>query len=123
MKLRKSGKLSSYSATWTADYNDPDNFLYTFFGNNENARFRSLCYKDEDIMKRVRDARLITDPYKRLKEYRDLEKRIVQDDAAWIPLFSRLKLYMTAEGIKGFKTSWNGSVKNEFWSLYLEKEK
>lgn len=114
MRLRKSGQLACYTATWTADYNDPDNFIGTFFGSRENTTFRSLCYPDEDVMRRVREARSITDPVARLREYRALEKTIVQEDAAWIPLFSRLRYYIASERLDGFRASWNGSVKNNY---------
>jgi ABC-type transport system substrate-binding protein len=59
-------------------------------------------------MERVRDARSITDPDKRISEYRQLEKKIVQDDAAWVPLFSRKKIYVTSGRLDGFITSWTG---------------
>lgn len=121
MRLRKSGSLSCYTATWTADYNDPDNFIYTFFGNKANTSFRSLCYPREEIMKRVRDARTIADPGARLKEYRELEKIIVQEDAAWIPLFSRLRYYVVSNRTEGFKASWNGSVKNNYRHMSVGK--
>lgn len=121
MDLRKSGKLDCYTATWTADYNDPDNYIYTFFGNRENTTFRSLCYPNEDIMKRVRDARAIIDPAARLAEYQDLEKIIIQDDAAWIPLFSRKYTYVTSERLKGFTHAWNGSVKNVFREMSIDE--
>ena len=111
MLLRKGGALACYTATWIADYNDPDNFIYTFFGNTGNATFRSLCYQDEDIMQRVRDARGIADPKERLAEYWDLEKKIVQEDAAWIPLFSRDRYYVVSDRVSGFDATWNGSVK------------
>lgn len=114
MRLRKSGKLACYSATWTADYNDPENFINTFFGSRENSVFRSLCYPNEQIMKRVRDARVISDPAERIQEYRELERLIVQEDAAWIPLFSRTRFYITSERVDGFRASWNGSVKNNY---------
>ncbi len=114
MPLRKSGELACYSATWTADYNDPDNFIYTFFGSRGNTRFRSLCYQDEDVMARVRAARRIVDADARLEEYRELERKIVQEDAAWIPLFSRLRYYVTSERTSGIQSSWNGSVKNKY---------
>ena len=29
--IRKDGELPSYYNSWSADFNDPDNFLYTFF--------------------------------------------------------------------------------------------
>lgn len=114
MAQRKSGKLACYTATWTADYNDPDNYIYTFFGNRENTTFRSLCYPREDIMERVRKARGITDHEERVKEYQDLEKIIIQDDAAWVPLFSRVYLYVTSERLQDFQCTWNGSVKNAY---------
>ena len=108
MSLRKSGKLPCYTATWIADYNDPDNFVYTFFGNKANTAYRSLCYTNEDNMRRVRKARTITDPERRIQEYQDIEICIAQDDAAWIPLFSRKKYYVTSERLKGFKVAWTG---------------
>ena len=120
MRLRKGGKLACYTALWTADYNDPDNFVHTFFGNRENTTFRSLCYDNEEIMKRVRDARTIQDSELRLKEYQDLERIIIQEDAAWIPLFSRLRYYVASEQLGGVKSSWNGSVKNRYCDIYFK---
>ncbi len=120
MKLRKSGKIACYEATWIADYNDPDNFIYTFFGSKENTTFRSLCYPRENIMKRVRNARGITNKDERIKEYRDLEQTIIQDEAAWIPLFSRLRYYVQGERANGLKASWNGSIKNNFRNMSIK---
>ena len=121
MRLRKRGELACYSATWTADYNDPDNFLYTFFGDAENARFRSLCYPREDIMRRVRDARTIADTGARIREYRELERIIVQEDAAWIPLFSRFYYYISSQRLEGIQASWNGSVKNKYREMSIHE--
>ncbi len=114
MDLRKSGRLACYTAMWTADYDDPDTFAYTFFGNKENTTFRSLNYKREDVLERVRKARTIIDPKARIAEYRDLERIIVQEDAAWIPLFSRQRIYVLSQRAKGVQASWNGSVKSKY---------
>ena len=114
MRLRKSGSIACYSATWMADFNDPDNFFYTFFGDAENTRFRSLNYPEEDIMAQVRLARTIADADKRIQKYHDLERVIAQDDAAWIPLFSRQFFYVSSERLKGFRASWNVSVYNMY---------
>jgi ABC-type transport system substrate-binding protein len=119
MAARKGGKLACYTAMWTADFDDPDNFIYTFFGNRENTTFRSLCYQRDDIMKRVRNARTIMDPEKRIREYQDLERIIVQEDAAWVPLFSRLRTYVMSERIEGVQSSWNGSVKNRYRDITI----
>ena len=114
MSLRKSGKLACYTAQWMADFNDPDNFIYTFYGNEHNTTFRSLCYPREDIMKRIQLARTISNPIERIREYQDLERIIVQEDAAWIPLYSRMRYYVTSERLQGIQASWNGSVKNKY---------
>ena len=122
MRLRKIGALACYSATWMADFNDPDNFFYTFFGNSDNTHFRSLCYPRQEIMERVRDARAIADPEARIAEYRELERIIVQDDAAWIPLFSRIYTYVVSERLEGFQSYWNGSVKNMYAMMSVHED-
>ena len=121
MRLRKSGALACYTAQWMADFNDPDNFIYTFFGNSGNTRFRSLCYPREDVMERVRAARAITDPEARIREYQELERIIVQEDAGWIPLFSRQRWYVTSERLEGISASWNGSVKNKYREMSIKE--
>lgn len=119
MSKRKSGELACYTAQWMADFNDPDNFIYTFYGNEHNTVFRSLCYPREDIMLRIQKARTISDKDKRIKEYQDLERIIVQEDAAWIPLYSRQRNYVTSERIEGVQASWNGSVKNKYREMTI----
>ena len=121
MRLRKSGQLDCYAATWIADYDDPDNFIYTFYGSPENTRFRSLNYTNEEVINRVRDARFILNHEERMKEYQELEKIIVQDEASWIPLFSRRRYYVSSERLNGFTASWNGSVKNNYRRMSIEK--
>ena len=108
MNLRKQGKVACYTSTWSADYNDPDNFIYTFFGTPGNTLSRSLCYSNGDIMRRVVNARAIVDESARLAEYQALEQKIVQEDAAWIPLYSRQHLFVVKDRVKGFQVSWNG---------------
>ena len=123
MSLRKSGTLTCYTATWTADYNDPDNFIYTFFGNRKNTIYRSLCYQNDEIMKRVQNARTILDQKIRLEEYQELEKILIQEDAAWIPLFSRNRYYVTGERLEGFQAAWNGSVKANYRYMSVNRLK
>ncbi len=119
MSRRKSGELACYTAQWMADFNDPDNFIYTFFGNSHNTTYRSLCYSDEKVMKRIQQARVISDSKERIKEYQDLERIIVQEDAAWIPLYSRTRYYVTSERLQGIQASWNGSVKNKYCEMSI----
>ena len=120
MSQRKSGQLACYTAQWMADFSDPDNFIYTFYGNQHNTTFRSLCYPREDIMQRIQEARAISDRDARISEYRDLERIIVQEDAAWIPLYSRQRYYVTSERLEGIQASWNGSVKNKYREMSIK---
>lgn len=70
LETRKSGELGSFISTWSADYNDPDNFIYTFFGNEEKTRIRSINYPDTEVMERVAKARTIVNEDERLAEYK-----------------------------------------------------
>ena len=116
---RKSGSLACYTATWAADFDDPDNFFSTFFGSRENAVFRSLCYQNEQAMERVRKARAMTDRDARTREYQVLEEIIVRQDAAWIPLFSRLHYYVAGERVSAFEVSWNGWVSPRYSDIAI----
>ena len=122
MTMRTSGKAACYTATWSADYNDPDNFIYSFFGSEENTVYRSLCYPDGDVIRRVQDVRGIPDEKERLKEYAALEKKIIREDASWIPLFSRTHLYVTGERVEHFETAWNGWCEPAYSRITLKQE-
>lgn len=117
LETRNSGELGSFVSTWTADYNDPDNFIYTFFGNEEKSKMRSLNYKDTEVMNRVTAARTILDDEERMKEYNTLEKKIVSEDAAWVPMYSRLHLFAVSKRVQNFKVAWNGLSDNDFYPL------
>ncbi len=121
LNMRRDGEVSAYVSTWSADYNDPDNFIYTFFGTKENTDGRSLCYADEEVIRRVRDARAIVDEEARIEEYRALEKKIIQEDAAWVPLYSRQHLFVVNERVKGFMVSWNGWSSNNYRHVTIQK--
>lgn len=108
MRMRTAGEIVCYSAVWSADFNDPDNFLYTFFGSETNTKRRSLCYGNASVMERVGEARSIVNDAERLAEYRDLEQTIIQQDAAWIPLYSRQHYFAVNNRVKGFRAAWNG---------------
>lgn len=108
LETRKSGELGSFLATWTADFNDPDNFIYTFFGNEEKTTLRSINYGDTDAMARVSAARAIVDEEERIAEYQALEEKIIQEDAAWVPMYSRAHLFAVSTRVQNFVPVWSG---------------
>ena len=106
--MRAAGEIEAYTSNWSADFNDPDNFIYSFFGNEGNIERRGFGYTNSEAIARVAAARAIVDEDERVAEYQDLEKLIIQDHAAWVPLFSKQHLFVVNPRVSGFKVSWNG---------------
>ncbi len=111
---RAAGELDSYTSSWSADFNDPDNFIYTFFGTSDNSVRRGFNYANEEAIARVAAARGIVDEEERIAEYQALEELIIQEEAAWIPLFSKDHLYVVNPRVTGFTVSWNGWSSNYY---------
>ena len=86
----------------------------------ENARARSLCYSNEEIIHRVNDACSIVDEDARIREYRELERIIVQEDCAWIPLFSNRHYFIVNERVRNFRVSWNGWTDTQYRDIIIE---
>ena len=121
LETRKSGELGSFISTWSADYNDPDNFIYTFFGNEEKTRIRSINYPDTEVMERVAKARTIVNEDERLAEYKALEEKLIHEDAAWVPMFSRLHLFAVSKRVQGFAPLWSGLSDQLFYNISLSE--
>ena len=121
LETRKSGELGYFMSTWSADYNDPDNFIYTFFGNEEKTRIRSINYPDTEVMERVAKARTIVNEDERLAEYKALEEKLIHEDAAWVPMFSRLHLFAVSKRVQGFVPLWSGLSDQLFYNISLSE--
>ena len=121
LETRKSGELGSFMSTWSADYNDPDNFIYTFFGTPEKTKIRSINYPDAAVMERVAKARTIVDEKERIAEYNALEEKLIHEDAAWVPMYSRLHLFAVSKRVQGFKPMWNGLSDKLFYNVSLSE--
>ena len=121
LATRNSGEMGSFMSTWTADYNDPDNFIYTLFGTPENTKLRSLNYSDTEVMERVQKARTIVDADERIAEYQALEEKIVTEDAAWVPMYSRTHSFAVSKRVQGFEVPWNGLSDCYFYGLSLSE--
>ncbi len=117
--VRATGELPMYMATWYADINDPDNFIYTFFSDDSTVT-RSFNYYNTEAMDRIEAARHMTDEDARVKEYQDLEKLVIQDDAAWIPLWHAEKVRLVQHRVKGFVPHWAGYGDCCFYGVELE---
>ena len=108
LALRNSGKMDSFVARWGMDYNDPSNIMYSFFGSESNTKMRSINYPDKDTIAKVAAASAIVDDDERMADYPALEKKIITEDAAWIPLFEELHLYCMGDRVESFTPQWAG---------------
>lgn len=108
LDLRNSGEMPCFWAFWLLDYNDPDNIIYTFFGSKDNVKLRSLNYSDDSVIQRVAAAKTIGKEADRLAEYEALEKKILQDDAACVPMFSTKHLFVISDRVETFIPHWAG---------------
>jgi ABC-type oligopeptide transport system substrate-binding subunit len=115
MYLRKAGRLTAYNGEWSADFNDPDNFIYTLFGSRAKTKDRSGNFSDEEVISRIAAARTLQDQEKRLEEYADLERILIRDEAVWVPLFSTEHIFILGDRLENFTPFWAG-----WGSLYLK---
>ncbi len=121
LETRKAGELGSFMSTWTADFNDPENFIYTFFGNEEKTRIRSINYPDTAVMSRVSKARGIVNEDERLAEYQALEEKLIHEDAAWVPMYSRMHLWAVSKRVQNFKPVWSGVSDRMYYGVSLSE--
>ncbi len=119
LDVRSNGELPMYQTVWSADFNDPDNFIYTFFS-PENTVARSFNYYNTEAMEKVVEARFMTDEDERIEAYQELEKEIIQDDAAWIPLFHLQHLWVKSERLKSYTPHWAGWSEANYWDVELD---
>ena len=118
--VRRDGELPSYYNSWSADYNDPDNFLDTFFA-RRNTVGRSVNYDNQEILDLIDEAQGMVDFDERMAAYQKIDQAVVHDDAVVLPLYQRNHLFCLNPRVKGFKVAWNGWSDMSFYSISLEK--
>ena len=116
--IRRDGQLPSYYNSWSADFNDPDNFLYTFFS-RKNTVGRSINYANDEIMDLLEDARVMVDFDERMAAYQAIDNAVVHEDAITLPLYQRNHLFCLNPRVKGFKVAWNGWSDMSFYTISL----
>lgn len=117
--IRRTGALPMYRTSWTADFNDPDNFLYQMYGGESN-KTRSWNYKNQEAIDRLAAARYIVDPTEREAEYVALDQLIIRDDAAMCPLWHRIKVRVLQPRVRGFVPMWAGYGDNCYYGCSLD---
>ena len=93
-------------------------FLFVLFGYFRKLLFNiahQFAHRD-----RVAAARGIVDDTERLTEYAALEKQIVEEDAAWVPMFSRSHLFVKGDRIASFTPHWAGYNDTQYINVTLK---
>ncbi|MBO7673712.1 MAG: hypothetical protein J6S63_01725, partial [Atopobiaceae bacterium] len=122
MEKRLAGELDAFMATWYMDYNDPANIMGVFFGSPERVKGRSICYPDIDVIGRIDAAKSILDDDERKREYQELERKLVLEDCAWIPLYEEKHLFCIGERVESFTPFWAGYGDFYVKDVVLRKE-
>lgn len=99
LDLQTEGNFDLVFGTWTPDYADPINFLEFY---DSKSGLNTAGYDNADYDKGLNDARitLANEPEKRWETLLDLEKILVQDDAAVLPLYQGAIGYLKADRVK-----------------------
>ena len=117
---RKEGRLGMTRASWKADFNDPDNFLYTFF-TERNAKIRSNNHKNTDVYQWLEDARAMVDEKERMALYQKIDTTVIQEDFTVLPLFQMDHIVVVQDWVKDFHVAWNGWTDVSYYTVSLEK--
>lgn len=118
---RSEGTLPMYTSNWSADFNDPDNFIYTFFS-RKNTGARSFNYDNPKVQDDIIRAREMVDPEERIALYHEIERKIVHEDAAWLPLYTLDHYFVVQPRVKNFKVSWNGWSGMSYYGIKIVEE-
>ncbi len=106
-----------FYAAWYADFPDPDNFLYVL--SHSKSRTNRMGYNNPEVDKLLEQARGELDYMKRVEQYREIEK-IVINDAALICQHVNSFNYVFQPWVKGVKMSHLGVIYLPFRNIWID---
>lgn len=115
------GDVPFFRAAWSADYPDPDNFLYNLFcSDNFGPKGNYARYKNDDVDAWLKEARTISDPQRRVELYRKAEQQIV-DDAPWVFMFYDTTNLVAGPKLHGIKLSFIGEHNTSLTAVWKDE--
>lgn len=105
LKTLSSATPAMWRLGWGADYPDPHNFMDLFMCNSGN-NFTKFC--DSKYDKSIVEASGSSDPNKRVEIYTRLQKQLLEQEVAFIPLYNERILHLVSQRVKGFKVNAMG---------------
>ena len=111
---RNEGNYDFYNSGWYSDYNDPLDFLYTYytaaygnsFGGYSNAKYDKLA----DSLTGENDME------KRLEIYEEMERILLVEDCAFAPIYYSTKQVLLQNWVKDYRTSSFGASAEFIWT-------
>ena len=117
---RAKGQLPFERQTWWVDYNDPDNFLYTYFS-AKNTVYHSVNYYRQDFLDLLEAARKEVDNDKRLAMYQEAERILIEEDQVIIPIIQMEHIIILQDRVQNFVVSWNGWSDMMYYGIELKQ--
>ncbi|WFR65264.1 peptide ABC transporter substrate-binding protein [Paenibacillus amylolyticus] len=117
LENRQNQNFQIARAGWSADYNDPYNFLemWTTGNTNNDSKFSNEQY-DKDVKDTVKSA----DPAARMAAFADAEKILIQDEMGVMPIYYYTNVSLTKPYLKGVQLDFSGAI--DFTRAYLEEK-
>lgn len=105
----RAGAFPMYMLGWSADYADPDNFLYTFFGPSAEKSKGWTDAQHDEVVELLNEARRASSQAERHALYQQVNT-IVHETMVSFPMAHNRVLNVTREGVDGFIASPIGST-------------
>ncbi|HEX7587042.1 MAG TPA: ABC transporter substrate-binding protein, partial [Anaerolineae bacterium] len=105
------GKFPVWMLGWTGDNGDPDNFLFTFFGDDpvgSGLSSRREGYASKPLNDLLRKALAEVDPVKRAALYLQADK-IISDDYVWNPIAHTTPPLVFQKKVQGYNPNPTGT--------------
>ncbi|XOJ00685.1 peptide ABC transporter substrate-binding protein [Paenibacillus polymyxa] len=117
LENRQNQNFQIARAGWSADYNDPYNFLemWTTGNTNNDSKFSNEQY-DKDVKDTVKSA----DPAARMAAFADAEKILIQDEMGVLPIYYYTNVSLTKPYLKDVQLDFSGAI--DFTRAYLEEK-
>ncbi|WFA85837.1 peptide ABC transporter substrate-binding protein [Paenibacillus amylolyticus] len=117
LENRQNQNFQVARAGWSADYNDPYNFLemWTTGNTNNDSKFSNEQY-DKDVKETVKSA----DPATRMAAFADAEKILIQDEMGVMPIYYYTNVSLTKPYLKGVQLDFSGAI--DYTRAYLEEK-
>lgn len=114
---RDAGNFDMMYGGWYADYNDPLDFLYTYYTDAYGTSFAGYSNAKYDEL--IDSLTGETDSAKRKEIYEELENILLLEDCAFVPLYYSTKEVFLQNWVKDYRTSSFGASA-EFYITYIE---